>query len=81
MRELEDEVRGELEREYGHVVHLSVDAASGTKGEVYIKFEDLGSSERAIKGLSGRFFDGKQLVAQPVIEMVYSLKFPKSKDL
>lgn len=72
VQELEDDVKDECEEKYGKVVHIAVDPSSG--GEVYIKFADLEGAERAIKGLNGRFFAGRELSAQPFIEMMYALK-------
>lgn len=72
VQELEEDVKEECEDKYGKVVHVAVDPAS--KGEVYLKFADEKSAENAVNGLDGRFFGGKKLSAQPLIEMMYAIK-------
>jgi RNA-binding protein 39 len=72
VQELEEDVSAECEEKYGKVVHIAADPNS--QGEVYVKFDDLESSERAIKALNGRYFGGRQISASPVVEMVYTLR-------
>lgn len=43
-----------------------------------MKFDSVEAGEKALKGLNGRYFGGRKLVAGPIVEMVYTLKFPKS---
>lgn len=77
VQELEEDVSLKVSEDYGKVLHIHVDPSS-KQGEVYIKFEKVEQGERALLGLNGRYFGGKMLVAMAVVEMVYSLKFPKS---
>ncbi|CAG7918944.1 unnamed protein product [Penicillium olsonii] len=79
VKELEEDVRSECERKYGHVVHISLDPNS--QGEIYLKFERIQGGENAIKGLNGRYFGGKQITAQPVVDAVYRSLFSRTKDL
>ncbi|KAK9458333.1 hypothetical protein V1511DRAFT_492363 [Dipodascopsis uninucleata] len=79
IKELEDDVKAECEEKYGNVVHIAVEPNS--QGEIYVKFENVSGGEKAIQGLNGRFFGGRQINASPVVDMVYSLRFPRSKAL
>ncbi|CAI7584715.1 unnamed protein product [Penicillium pancosmium] len=79
VKELEDDVRQECEEKYGHVVHISVDPNS--QGDIYLKFDRVQGGENAIKGLNGRFFGGKQITAQPVVDAVYSSLFSRTKAI
>ncbi|KAK9459282.1 uncharacterized protein V1516DRAFT_504892 [Lipomyces oligophaga] len=79
VEELQEDVKAECEEKYGKVVHISVEANSS--GEIFVKFADLSGGEKAILGLNGRYFGGRQITATPVVEMVYTLRFPKSKAL
>ncbi|KAL9122441.1 MAG: hypothetical protein Q9187_001003 [Circinaria calcarea] len=75
IKELEDDVRAECEEKYGHVVHISLDA--NTPGDIYLKFDKVQGGENAIKGLNGRFFGGRQISAQPVVDAVYRSLFSR----
>ncbi|KAJ5089286.1 hypothetical protein N7532_007970 [Penicillium argentinense] len=79
VKELEEDVRAECEEKYGHVVHISVD--SNSQGDIYLKFDRVQGGENAIKGLNGRFFGGKMITAQPVVDAVYSSLFSRTKAL
>lgn len=79
VKELEDDVRHECEEKYGHVVHISLDP--NTQGDIYLKFDKVSGGENAIKGLNGRFFGGRQISAQPVVDAVYSSLFSRTKAL
>jgi RNA-binding protein 23/39 len=79
VKELEDEVREECERQYGHVVHIAVEPNSA--GEIYVKFDKLSSGEKAILGLNGRYFGGFQITAQPVVDAVYSSLFARTSAI
>lgn len=79
VKELEDDVRQECEDKYGHVVHISLDP--NTQGDIYLKFDKVSGGENAIKGLNGRFFGGRQISAQPVVDAVYSSLFSRTKAL
>ncbi|KAM5436269.1 Phosphatidylinositol-3-phosphatase SAC1 [Microsporum ferrugineum] len=79
VKELEDDVRAECEEKYGHVVHISLDP--NTQGDIYLKFDRVQGGENAIKGLNGRFFGGRQISAQPVVDAVYSSLFSRTKAI
>lgn len=76
MRELEDDVKEECQNKYGTVVHIALDP--NTQGDIYVKFETVQGGENAIKGLNGRFFGGRQITAQPVVDAVYRSLFSKA---
>lgn len=79
IKELEDDVRQECEEKYGHVVHISLDPNS--QGDIYLKFDRVQGGENAIKGLNGRFFGGRRITAQPVVDAVYSSLFSRTKAI
>jgi len=78
-KELEEDVRSECEEKYGHVVHISLDVLS--KGNIYLKFDRVQGGENAIKGLNGRYFGGKQITAEPVVDAIYSSLFSRAKAI
>ncbi|KAH6851259.1 hypothetical protein B0I37DRAFT_132105 [Chaetomium sp. MPI-CAGE-AT-0009] len=78
-KELEDEVRQEAEEKYGHVIHISLDPNS--QGDIYLKFDKVSGGENAIKGLNGRYFDGRMITAAPVVDAVYSSLFSRTKAI
>ncbi|KAL2259655.1 hypothetical protein VTK26DRAFT_6614 [Humicola hyalothermophila] len=78
-RELEEEVRQEAEEKYGHVVHIALDPNS--QGDIYLKFDKVQGGENAIKGLNGRYFDGRMISAAPVVDAVYSSLFSRTKAI
>ncbi|EUC61967.1 splicing factor CC1-like protein [Rhizoctonia solani AG-3 Rhs1AP] len=67
-KDLADDVRGECEEKYGNVLDLKVEKES--QGEIYIKFDKVESAEKAIKGLNGRWFGGKQVTASPIPDAI-----------
>ncbi|KAM4059864.1 RNA recognition motif domain-containing protein [Hirsutella rhossiliensis] len=79
VKELEEDIRTEAEKQYGHVVHIAVDANS--KGDVYLKFDKVQGGENAIKGLNGRYFGGRMINASPVVDAVYSSLFSRTRAI
>ncbi|KAK4693567.1 RNA-binding protein 23/39, partial [Lecanoromycetidae sp. Uapishka_2] len=79
IKELEDDVRAECTEKYGKVVHIALDPNTG--GDIYLKFDRVQGGENAIKGLNGRFFGGRQISAQPVVDAVYSSLFSRTSAL
>lgn len=79
VKELEDDVKAECEEKYGHVVHLALDP--NTQGDIYVKFDRVEGGENAIRGLNGRFFGGRQISAQPVVDAVYSSLFSRTRAM
>jgi len=79
IKELEDDVRQECEEKYGEVVHIAVDPTGD--GEIYVKFKTVDGGEKAMKGLNGRYFDGKQISAMPVVDAVYGSLFARSRAM
>ena len=79
IKELEEDVRAECNEKYGKVVHAALDP--NTQGDIYLKFDKVQGGENAIKGLNGRFFGGRQISAQPVVDAVYSSLFSRTSAL
>ncbi|KAI4269426.1 MAG: hypothetical protein LQ337_007288 [Flavoplaca oasis] len=79
IKELEDDVKAECTEKYGKVVHIALDP--NTQGDIYLKFDKVQGGENAIKGLNGRFFGGRQISAQPVVDAVYSSLFSRTSAL
>lgn len=57
-------------------MHIAVDP--NTQGDIYVKFDRVAGGENAIKGLNGRFFGGRQISAQPVVDAVYKSLFSQA---
>ncbi|KAI7621256.1 splicing factor, CC1-like protein [Hortaea werneckii] len=79
-RELEEDVRTECQEKYGEVVHIGL-ALDNNDGEIYIKFDRVQGGENAIRGLNGRYFGGRMITAQYVVEAVYHMNFPKATNV
>ncbi|KAF2663747.1 splicing factor, CC1-like protein [Microthyrium microscopicum] len=77
IKELEEDVKAECEEKYGHVVHIALDP--NTQGDIYVKFDRIDGGENAIRGLNGRFFGGRTISAQPVVDAVYSSLFGRTR--
>lgn len=84
--DLAEDVKGEVERQYGPVKRVKVDkmsrvcagvctagAEADIQGDVYIEFEAPRVSQLAQKGLSGRFFGGRKLQAEFISEAVLKM--------
>ncbi|KAI9291611.1 splicing factor, CC1-like protein [Neoconidiobolus thromboides FSU 785] len=73
--ELEEEVEDECNK-FGRIRHISLDGKS--KGNIYIKFDSTSGAQRAIQGLHGRWFGGRQVVAKYLTEKIYYSRFPEA---
>ncbi|EIN13787.1 splicing factor CC1-like protein [Punctularia strigosozonata HHB-11173 SS5] len=60
-KDLADDVKVECENKYGMVNFIKVDKES--QGEIYVKFDTVDSAKKAIEGLNGRYFGGRQVTA------------------
>ncbi|KAF7785021.1 hypothetical protein Agabi119p4_1186 [Agaricus bisporus var. burnettii] len=60
-RELAQDVKGECESKYGKVLAIKVEKDS--QGEIYVKFDSIDYAQKAIQGLNGRWFGGRQVSA------------------
>ncbi|KAG8928440.1 hypothetical protein FRC02_006899 [Tulasnella sp. 418] len=58
-KELATDVKDECESKYGPVEALKVEKES--QGEIYIKFDAVDTAKKALEGLNGRWFGGKQV--------------------
>lgn len=79
-KDLEEDFKEECSSKYGKVVHIGVFRDS-SDGEIYVKFADIAGGDSALKGLNGRYFDGRTLTATPVVDAVYNMNFPKAASL
>ncbi|GMH41513.1 hypothetical protein BSKO_09423 [Bryopsis sp. KO-2023] len=70
--DIEDEVKEECSK-YGEVLHIHVD--KGSKGFVYVKFAKTEGSVASQRALHGRWFAGRQIVAEYQFAQVYNSHF------
>ncbi|POY73218.1 hypothetical protein BMF94_3551 [Rhodotorula taiwanensis] len=68
--ELADDVKTECEDKYGKVLDIYVKKES-TEGEIYIRFDSSETAARALQGLNGRWFGGKQIHAVHIGDTLY----------
>lgn len=74
------EIKADVQEEgskFGTIKHLFVDKESA--GCVYMRYKELEGSKKLIAAFNGRWFGGRQIVADYVSETVYVLKFPQAK--
>ncbi|CAK4032120.1 RNA-binding rsd1 [Lecanosticta acicola] len=76
---LQKDIEEECNATYGKVVHVGI-PPDGDQGQVYIKFAELKGGEKALRGLNGRYFDGKMVTADTMVEAVYNMNFPQAKN-
>lgn len=77
-KDLAEDVKGECENKYGPVTTIKVEKEtqvsttwcfpdyslhSPPQGEIYVKFDTVESAKKAIQGLNGRWFGGRQVSA------------------
>ncbi|KAI9274197.1 hypothetical protein BY458DRAFT_539490 [Sporodiniella umbellata] len=67
--DLESDIKIECEK-YGPVEHIKVNSSS--MGEVFLKFDQPQSAERATSALNGRWFGGKQITAACISDAIYN---------
>jgi len=60
-RELAEDVKNECQTKYGDVSWIKVER--DTEGEIYLQFDGVPAAQKAIDGLNGRWFGGKQISA------------------
>ncbi|KAF8971329.1 hypothetical protein BDZ97DRAFT_1913824 [Flammula alnicola] len=60
-KDLAEDVKGECENKYGPVHAIKVEKE--TQGEIYVKFDSVETAKKAIQGLNGRWFGGRQVSA------------------
>jgi len=60
-KELAEDVKVECETKYGPVDRIKVERES--QGEIYLKFGNVDAARKALQGLNGRWFGGKQVSA------------------
>ena len=76
--EWDQDLRGDILEEcskYGALVHVAVDKHD-PKGVVYLKFQTPAAAAIGRTAMHGRFFGGKQIVAQFLPEDAYHTRFP-----
>jgi len=72
------EIREDVEKEcqkFGSVKHIYVDKNS--KGFIYAKFSSLEAAKKAVSALNHRWFAGKMISAEYMLEVFYHAKFPE----
>ncbi|KAK5116514.1 hypothetical protein LTR62_008063 [Meristemomyces frigidus] len=79
-KELEDDIKMECDEKYGLVKHIGL-ALDNNDGEIYIKFDRVQGGENAFRGLNGRWFGGRMITAQYVVDAVYHMNFPKAANV
>ncbi|GAA6028663.1 hypothetical protein JCM8097_007336 [Rhodosporidiobolus ruineniae] len=67
--DLAEDVKGECESKYGPVVDIYVVKESA--GEIYIRFEAVEGAVKAVQGLNGRWFGGRQIEASHATDMAF----------
>jgi len=67
-KDLAMEVKVECEAKYGQVEAIKVERES--QGEIYLKFDSIDSAKKAIQGLHGRWFGGKQVSANFISDAI-----------
>ncbi|KIM66228.1 hypothetical protein SCLCIDRAFT_1211456 [Scleroderma citrinum Foug A] len=67
-KELGEDVKGECEEKYGKVDAIKVERDS--QGEIYLKFAAVESAKKAIQGLNGRWFGGRQITATYISDAI-----------
>ena len=80
VKDLEADFQAECSAKYGEVKHVALFRES-QEGEIYVKFADVSGGDKAVKGLNGRFFGGRTLTAQFIVDAVYNMNFPKAAKL
>lgn len=70
--EMAADVQQECSAQYGGVVKVWVDEQS--QGDIYLRFVDSASAQRAIAALNGRFFNGRSIVAHAIPEAIFDAK-------
>ncbi|KAF2874207.1 hypothetical protein BDV95DRAFT_604399 [Massariosphaeria phaeospora] len=69
-KDLEGEVKIECDKKYGKIGHIAVDPNS--EGDVYVKFKEISSGEKALQGLNGRGFNHRTIRASYVVDTIYN---------
>ncbi|KAK4986976.1 Phosphatidylinositol-3-phosphatase SAC1 [Elasticomyces elasticus] len=77
--DLEADVKDECQKKYGPVVYVEV--AVNSPGDIYVEFERVQGGENALKGLNGRFFDGRTISANPVVEAIFRSMVSRKRAL
>ncbi|THV07748.1 splicing factor, CC1-like protein [Dendrothele bispora CBS 962.96] len=67
-KDLAIDVRGECEEKYGGVEAIKIERE--TQGEIYVKFDSIESAKKAVQGLNGRWFGGKQVSAMFISDAI-----------
>ena len=71
--EIQADVADELSN-YGKVAHIFVDGRS--KGDIFVRFEDVAGAIPTQKAMSGRWFGKRQVVCYFMPAAAYALRFP-----
>ncbi|GAA6062063.1 hypothetical protein JCM10212_003561 [Sporobolomyces blumeae] len=74
--DLAEDVKTECEDKYGKVLDIFV-VKDSQQGEIYIRFEKVEDSVKAVQGLNGRWFGGRQISAAHVGDSLYDANVRK----
>nr|POE73038.1 rna-binding protein rsd1 [Quercus suber] len=77
---LKDDVWKECDAKYGTVVHIGI-AVESVEGEVYVKFANVSGGIKAYQALNGRYFGGRTITAQYVVDVIYDVNFSDARGL
>lgn len=56
-------IKVERDTQVSHDSSASIRHLNSLQGEIYVKFDSIESAQKAIQGLNGRWFGGKQVSA------------------
>ena len=80
IQKVQEEFKLEFDKTYGQTVHVGVDPNS-LQGNVYVKFIDAESGQKAKLGLNGRHFARRMVSANYLVEPVYDAMYPEARNL
>ncbi|KAK4057547.1 Phosphatidylinositol-3-phosphatase SAC1 [Microbotryomycetes sp. JL221] len=70
--DLRDDVKSEAESKYGLVIDIFV--VKESQGEIYIRFGSVDAAIKAVAGLNGRWFGGRQILASHATDSLFDAK-------
>jgi len=76
-QELTEDIKEECAK-YGELRHLNIDRES-TNGTVFVRFSSISHATAALNELNGRWFGGRMIEVQFVLEGTYLAKFPHAR--
>lgn len=71
-RDMAQDVEEECAAQYGPVARIYLDAQSD--GDIYVRFADAASAQRAVQALDGRHFNGRSIRAASIPEAIFAAR-------